>query len=334
MASAGHNSDVAVIRTDVFLPRMDVSNVESVTQNAAALSAKQRAKARRAPAKWLLAPAVIFLLVWMIVPLAMTLYYSFRNYNLMMPTMTGWAGITNYKILWSDPTFWSALGITLLIVLVCLALTVGFGLAFALLFHRNFLGRGVARTLAVAPFFVMPVVTGLIWKNMLFHPVYGLLAWLFRTLGLEPIDWLGQYPLLSVIIMISWEWTPFAMLVLLTGLQSLPEDQLEAVRLDGANKWHEFRHIVIPHLGQVLYVVVMLESIFFLTSFAEIYTTTSGGPGTATTNLPYYIFQGTFSQYDIGVSSAAAIGAVILANIFSIFLIRFVAGNLNAGDAR
>ncbi|MGN8198249.1 carbohydrate ABC transporter permease [Salinisphaera sp. RV14] len=303
------------------------------TQTPAADAAK-REKAKRAPAKWLLAPAVIFLLVWMIVPLGMTLYYSFRNYNLMMPTMTGWAGITNYSILLTDPTFWSALRVTLLIVVCSLIVTVGLGLAFALLFHRNFFGRGVARTLAVAPFFVMPVVTGLIWKNMLFHPTFGLLAWLFRQFGATPIDWLAHLPLTSIIIMISWEWTPFAMLVLLTGLQSLPEDQLEAVRLDGANKWHEFRHIVIPHLGQVLYVVVMLESIFFLTSFAEIYTTTSGGPGTATTNLPYYIFQGTFAQYDIGMSSAAAIGAVILANIFAIFLIRFVAGNLNAGDNR
>ena len=219
------------------------------------------AKRKSAPAKWLLAPAVIFLLVWMIVPLAMTLYYSFRNYNLMMPTLTGWAGWTNYKILWSDPTFWSSFGITLWIVLVSLIVTIGLGLAFALLFHRQFAGRGVARTLAVAPFFVMPVVTGLIWKNMLFHPVYGLFAWAFRLVGLEPIDWLAQLPLTSIIIMISWEWTPFAMLILLTGLQSLPEDQLEAVRLDGATKWHEFRHIVIPHLGQVLYVVVMLGGV-------------------------------------------------------------------------
>lgn len=281
-----------------------------------------------------MAPAVIFLLVWMIVPLAMTLYYSLQNYNLLMPSISGFAGIGNYELLLTDPTFWDSLLNTLQLVLICLIVTISLGLAFALLFHRNFPGRGVARTLAVAPFFVMPVVTGLIWKNMMFHPAFGLLAWLFRLVGVEPIDWLAHFPMTSIVVMISWEWTPFAMLVLLTGLQSLPEDQLEAVRLDGANKWHEFRHIVIPHLGQVLYVVVMLESIFFLTSFAEIYTTTSGGPGTATTNLPYYIFQGTFAQYDIGVSSAAAVGAVILANFFAIFLIRFVAGNLNAGDNR
>jgi sorbitol/mannitol transport system permease protein len=287
-----------------------------------------------APVRRLLAPAVIFMFVWMIVPLVMTLYYAFRRYNLMMPEVTGFAGITNFKLLFTDPTFWDSLINTLVLVGASLVITVGVGLALALLFNRTFAGRGVARTLAIAPFFVMPVVTGLIWKNMLFHPVYGLFAWVFRHLGLEPIDWLAQYPMLSIIIMVSWEWIPFALLILLTGLQSLPEDQIEAVRLDGANRWQEFRHIVVPHLGQVLYVVVMLESIFFLTSFAEIYTTTSGGPGTATTNLPYYIYQNAFFQYDIGTSSAAAIAAVILANIFSIFLIRFVAGNLNAGSRR
>lgn len=282
----------------------------------------------------LMAPAVIFLLIWMLVPLAMTIYYSFQQYNLIMPMYNGFAGLNNFAILLGDPTFWKSLANTLIIVAASLVITVCLGLALALLFNRTFVGRGVARTLAVAPFFVMPVVTGLIWKNMLFHPVYGLFAWVARQLGLEPVDWLAHYPMLSVIIMITWEWMPFALLVLLTGLQSLPEDQIEAARLDGASAWQEFRHIVVPHLGQVLYVVVMLESIFFLTSFAEIYTTTSGGPGTATTNLPYYIFQTVFQQNDIGIASAAAIGAVVLANIFAIMLIRFIAGNLNAGAAR
>ncbi|WP_189518095.1 carbohydrate ABC transporter permease [Kushneria pakistanensis] len=289
---------------------------------------------RRAPTKRLMAPSVLFLLVWMIVPLAMTLYYSFQDYNLMMPDMRGFAGGLSYELLFTDPVFWDALLNTLLLVATCLLVTVVAGLALALLFNRTFVGRGIARTLAISPFFVMPVVTGLIWKYMLLDPVYGLFSWVMRSVGLEPVQWLSSYPLLSVVMMISWEWTPFALLILLTGLQSLPEDQLEAVRLDGANRWQEFRHIVLPHLGQVLYVVIMLESIFFLTSFAEIYATTSGGPGTATTNLPYYIYLGAFFQYDIGLSSAAAIGAVVLANIFAIFLIRFVAGNLNAGSQR
>lgn len=301
----------------------------------AGLSAEERgARSFARTTRLLMAPAVIFLLIWMLVPLVMTIYYSFQQYNLLMPMYNGFAGFGNFVILLGDPTFWKSLGNTLIIVAASLVITVGLGLALALLFNRTFAGRGIARTLAVAPFFVMPVVTGLIWKNMLFHPVFGLFAWVARQLGLEPVDWLAHYPMLSVIIMITWEWTPFALLVLLTGLQSLPEDQIEAAKLDGANAWQEFRHIVIPHLGQVLYVVVMLESIFFLTSFAEIYTTTSGGPGTATTNLPYYIFQTVFQQNDIGIASAAAIGAVILANIFAIMLIRYIAGNLNAGAAR
>lgn len=285
----------------------------------------------RTTVRWLMLPSVLFLLVWMIVPLVMTLYYSFQNYNLMMPMDRSFAGIMNYSLMFTDPTFWDSLINTLVLVFSCLILTLVLGLAFALLYNRVFPLRGLARTLAVAPFFVMPVVAGLIWKNMLMHPVYGLFSWMLRSVGLEPIDWFGNYPMISVIIMITWIWTPFALLVLLTGLQSLPEDQLEAVRLDGANRWQEFRHIVLPHLGQVIYVVLMLESIFFLTSFAEIYTTTSGGPGTATTNLPYYIYLNAFFQYDIGFSSASAIAAVILANIFAIFLIRFVAGNLKAG---
>ncbi|WP_049623223.1 carbohydrate ABC transporter permease [Frateuria defendens] len=297
--------------------------------------APPRRRARSGPpTRRLMAPATLFLLAWMIVPLAMTLYYSVRHYNLMMPELRNFVGATNYKLLLTDPTFWHSLVNTLVLVMACLAITVALGLGLALLFNRTFPGRGVARTLAISPFFVMPVVTGLIWKNMLFHPVYGLLAWLARELGLAPFDWLAQQPMLSIVIMIAWEWTPFALLILLTGLQSLPEDQIEAARLDGAGRWQEFRHIVVPHLGQVLYVVVMLESIFFLTSFAEIYATTSGGPGTATTNLPYYIYQNAFFQYDIGLSSAAAVGAVVLANVFSFFLIRFVAGNLNAGSAR
>ena len=289
---------------------------------------------QRAPTKRLMAPSVLFLLVWMIVPLAMTLYYSLQDYNLMMPDMRGFAGFLSYELLFTDPVFWDALLNTLLLVATCLLVTVVAGLALALLFNRTFVGRGIARTLAISPFFVMPVVTGLIWKYMLLDPVYGLFSWVMRSMGFEHIQWLSSYPLLSVVMMISWEWTPFALLILLTGLQSLPEDQLEAVRLDGANRWQEFRHIVLPHLGQVLYVVIMLESIFFLTSFAEIYATTSGGPGTATTNLPYYIFQTVFQQNDIGIASAAAIGAVVLANIFAIMLIRFIAGNLNAGAAR
>ncbi len=291
-------------------------------------------RSRREPnAAFLLGPAVLFLFLWMIVPLALTLYYSARRFNLLNPSLTGFVWFGHYAQLLSSGFFWTALANTIEIVFACLIVTVVLGLALAVLFDTPFFGRGVARTLLISPFFIMPVVTALIWKNMLLHPVYGLLAWLFRSFGLKPVDWLASFPLPSIVALISWEWIPFALLIFLTGLQSLPEETKEAAALDGANGWQEFFHITLPHLGQTIYVVIMLESIFFLTIFAEIYASTSGGPGEATTNLPYLIFLKAFFQYGIGVASAAAIFAVILANFVAIFLVRFVAGNLHAEQA-
>jgi sorbitol/mannitol transport system permease protein len=277
-------------------------------------------------------PAILVLFVWMIVPLALSLYYSVRRYNLLVLERRGFVGLLNYRLLLLDPTFWTAVVNTLALVVLVLAVTVGLGLTLALLFNRDFTAKNVARTLAISPFFVMPVVTALMWKNMLFHPVFGLLAWVAQSLGGEPTDWLAAYPMPSVGAIISWEWTPFATLILLTALQSLPGDLLEAVRIDGAGRWGEFRYVVIPHLLRPISALLMLETIFFLTIFAEIYATTSGGPGLATTTLPYFIYLKALLQFDIGSASAGAIFAVILANVVAVFLLRAIARNIFQGD--
>ncbi len=282
------------------------------------------------PTFWLLAPAVLFLVLWTQVPLVLTLYYSFQRFVLVNPDLRGFVGFGNYLSLLTDPAFWVSLERTLVLVLASLGVTLVFGLALGLLFFQRFPGRSWMRTLAISPFFVMPVVSALIWKNMLMHPVYGLLAWLFRALGLPPVDWLAQYPMPSIVAMVAWQWIPFATLLVLTGLQSLPGDVLEAARIDGANSWQEFRYIVLPHLARTLSVVVMLETIFFLSLFAEIYTATSGGPGLATTTLPYLIFLKAFAEYRIGVAAAGAIFAVILANLVALVLLRFIGRNLRA----
>jgi len=282
------------------------------------------------PTFWLLSPAVVFLVLWTQVPLVLTLYYSFQRFVLVNPDLRGFVGFGNYLSLVTDPAFWVSLERTLVLVLSSLGVTLVFGLALGLLFFQRFPGRAWMRTLAISPFFVMPVVSALIWKNMLMHPVYGLLSWLFRALGLPPVDWLAQYPMLSIVVMVVWQWIPFATLLVLTGLQSLPWDVLEAARIDGANPAQEFRYIVLPHLARTLSVVAMLESIFFLSLFAEIYTATSGGPGLATTTLPYLIFLKAFAEYRIGVAAAGAIFAVILANLVALFLLRFIGRNLRA----
>ncbi len=274
------------------------------------------------------APAIGVLLIWMIVPLVMTVWFSFRNYNLMNPGISGWAGLDNYRYLITDPDFYASIINTLILLGSVLVITVVGGTLLAVLFDQNFPGRGVARLLAIAPFFVMPTVAALIWKNLMMHPIYGVLGSIARGLGLTPIDWFADYPLASVIIIVSWEWLPFAILILLTAVQSLDHEQREAARMDGAGAIAQFFYITLPHLRRAISVVVMIETIFLLSIFAEIFVTTAGGPGNATTNLAFLIYARALLQFDVGGGSAGGIVAIILANIVAFFLVRSIARNL------
>jgi sorbitol/mannitol transport system permease protein len=175
----------------------------------------------------------------------------------------------------------------------------------------------------------MPTVSALIWKNMLMHPVNGLFAWISRSLGMTPVDWFAELPLVSIILIVAWQWTPFATLILLTALQSLDQEQKEAARIDGAGTFSMFAFIVLPHLGRAISIVVMIQTIFFLTIFAEIFVTTSGGPGLASTNLAYLIYIKALLEFDVGGASAGGVIAIILANVVAIFLVRTVARNLD-----
>jgi ABC-type sugar transport system permease subunit len=186
----------------------------------------------------------------------------------------------------------------------------------------------VARLLAIAPFFVMPTVAALIWKNLMMHPIYGVFGAVARALGLPAVDWFAQYPLLSVIIIVSWEWLPFALLILLTAVQSLDRKQLEAARMDGAGFVSQFFFIVLPHLSRAISVVVVIETIFLLTICAEIFVTTAGGPGNATTNLAFLIYARALLHYDVGGASAGGVVAIVLANIVAFFLVRSIARRL------
>jgi sorbitol/mannitol transport system permease protein len=278
----------------------------------------------------LLAPAVIVLLVWMIVPLAMTLWFSFQRYNLLNPFITGFAGFDNYRYLLEDPALWIAVWNTLVLVGGVLIATVVFGVAFAILFDQEFFGRSVARLLVIAPFFVMPTVSALIWKNLLMHPVNGFLAWVTRSLGLGVVDWFTNWPMTAIGIIVAWQWIPFATLILLTAMQSLDREQMEAARMDGARGLNIFRFVILPHLARPIAVVVMIETIFLLAVFAEILITTSGGPGQATTTLTYLIYMRALLEWDVGGASAGGVFAIILANVVAFFLVRTIAKGLQA----
>ena len=283
----------------------------------------------RTTARVMMAPSVILLLIWMVVPLAATLYYSFQNYTLLNPVIS-FAGWDNYYYFLTDPAFSSAILNTILLVGGSLLITVVGGLFLAMLIDQPIFGQGIVRILVISPFFVMPTVAALVWKNMLMNPIYGIFAWLFTLVGLHPVDFLAQIPLLSIIMIVSWQWLPFATLILLTALQSLDSEQQEAAEMDGAGVVDRFIHLVLPHLARAITVVILIESIFLLGIFAEILVTTNGGPGTASTNLPFLVYQQALLNFDVGGASAGGIVAVVLANIVAFFLMRIIGKNLEA----
>ena len=283
----------------------------------------------RTLARFMMAPSVILLLIWMIVPLAMTLWFSFQNYNLLNPTNISWAGFFNYEFFYTDPAFFQSIWNTLLIVGGTLLITVIGGVAIALLLDQPMFGQGIVRILIISPFFVMPPVAALVWKNMIMHPGYGVLADINRALGFQPVDWFAQYPLFSIIVIVAWQWLPFATLILLTALQSLDGEQKEAAEMDGANFFNRFVYLTLPHLARAITVVILIETIFLLGVYAEILVTTNGGPGYASTNLAFLIYRTALLGYDVGGASAGGIIAVILANIVAIFLMRAVGKNLD-----
>ena len=289
-------------------------------------------KASRSAARTMMAPAVILLLGWMLVPLIMTLLFSFTKYLPLrgdsIERGLEWVGFANYSRFLSSSAFWPSVQTTLIMVGGVLLITVVLGVLLAMLLDQPIWGQGVVRILIIAPFFVMPTVSALVWKNMMMDPVNGIFAHLWRFFGAEPIAWLQNASLSSIITIVSWQWLPFATLILLTAIQSLDSEQLEAAEMDGAPAIKRFWYIVLPHLARAITIVILIQTIFLLSIFAEIFVTTGGAFGTRT--LTYLIFQRVIDSQNIGLGSAGGVYAIILANIVAIFLMRIIGKNLDA----
>ncbi|QGG79898.1 ABC transporter permease subunit [Litorivicinus lipolyticus] len=282
----------------------------------------------RTAARFMMAPAVVLLLGWMLVPLCMTLYFSFKKYLPLRGGDLGWVGFDNYVRFFSSSSFWPSISTTLIIVGGVLAITIALGVLLALLLDQPMWGQGFVRILVIAPFFVMPTVSALIWKNMFMDPNYGLFAYLWEFFGAEPIQWLSQASLQSIVMIVSWQWLPFSTLILLTAIQSLDTEQLEASEMDGATALKRFWFIILPHLGRAMTVVLLIQTIFLLSIFAEIFVTTGGAFGSKT--LTYLIYQRVLESQNVGLGSAGGVYAIILANIVAIFLMRIVGKNLDS----
>ncbi|RKS68500.1 sorbitol/mannitol transport system permease protein [Motilibacter peucedani] len=289
------------------------------------LSSKAR-WARRAP----LLPALVFTVVVTQVPFLATIVISTLHWNVLKPGEKSFAAFSNYKTVATDDRLRTAVVNTVVLTASVVLLSLAIGLGLAVLLDRRFPGRGLARTLLIAPFLVMPAASALIWKHMIYNPDYGLLNGVLNAVakvygGHGPsIAWVSAHPMPAVVVSQVWQWTPFMMLILLAGLQAQPGDVLEAARVDGAKGLDTFRYITLPHLRQYLELATLLGSIYILQTFDAIFTITQGGPGTATTNLPYEIYQTMFRKYEYGEAAAAGVVVVIGTIIVATFALRVI----------
>lgn len=275
---------------------------------------------RRAP----LLPALVFTVIVTQLPFVFTLIYSLQSWNLVRPGSRHWVWFANYAEVFADAQFRTATLHTVIMTLgtVLIAMVIGIGLA--LLLDQHFIGRSVVRTLLITPFLVMPVAAALIWKTTMLDPTFGLVNFVLRPFGIGHFDWLSSFPLGSVMIQMIWQWTPFTMLLVLAGLQSQPQDVLEAAACDGAKPLAIFRELTLPHLRRYIELGVVLGAIYIINAFDAVFMMTQGGPGVASTNLPFYIYQRAFLGFQVGQACAMGVVVVILTIIIATFALRLI----------
>jgi sorbitol/mannitol transport system permease protein len=280
---------------------------------------------RRAP----LLPALIFTIVLTQLPFIATLVISFMNWNAYYPDERGFAGLDNFKRVFTDENMRRSVVVTIVLTATVVIVSLVLGMLIALLLDRKFFGRGAVRTMMIAPFLVVPVAAALLWKHALFNPEYGLFngiltaVWnLFGSDNPPQPDWISQAPLISIELSLIWQWTPFMMLILLAGLQSRPLDVIEAAQIDGASSWQVFRYMTFPHMRQYLELGGLLGSIYVVQTFDAVFVITSGGLGTA--NLPYTIYQTFYGAQDYGRASAAGVVVVAGTILIATFALRTV----------
>jgi sorbitol/mannitol transport system permease protein len=285
---------------------------------------------RRGP----LIPAMVFTLLLTQIPFVLTIIYSFQQWNLLSGGNQGFNGGDNFVRAFQDGIFWRSLWTTVILTGGATIACIVVGLLLAMALNHKFPGRGVARTLAITPFFAMPVAVTLFWRSAMFDPSFGLFGYLSGLVGLPAVSWLTEAPLVSLVILLTWRFTPFAMLILLAGLQGVPEDQMEASQLDGAGPWNRFRYILIPHLRPFIELSALLLAMNLLQTFGEIALLTAGGPAFRTTNITYYIYLKGFNSFDLGMASAFGVVSLVLTIALISPVLRLLSGIFQAEGRR
>ncbi len=271
-------------------------------------------------------PALVLLIATTTLPLVYLVWASLQRIDLSMPWLTGFAGLENYAKLGGDARFWNSLGLTFIYTGTTVVLQIAVGLGLALLVMQVRRGQALLRVAAILPIVLAPVVAGLFWRSLVLAPDFGVMDFLTRALGLGSFNWLGdpRLALVSVIAIHTWQWTPFAFLVLLASLAALPPDIYEAARLDRAGAWQRFRHITLPLLRPAIVIVVILRMVTALSAFAAIFAATGGGPGSATEILNLYAYRLSFTELSVGYGAAVATVLLVLTMTvaFGLFALR------------
>ena len=277
--------------------------------------------------KWLrrlpLLPALLFTVVVTQLPFLLSIWYSLTDWKIVPPTPRTFVGIQNYVEGYANEFFIDAVVTSVIMTVSSVLLSLLVGTSIALLLDRQFLGRGVVRTLMITPFLIMPVVAGLIWKTQMFSSLYGVLNWVVTSLGFEAIPFVERWPLASIVVVLVWQWSPFMMLITLAGLQAQPLDILEAARVDGASSSRIFAYITVPLLRPYLELGILLGSIYLIQVFDHVEVITGGGPGS--TNVPFFVFQRSIGGgWDFGQASAYAIIVVVASIVIATYALRLL----------
>lgn len=269
-----------------------------------------------------LLPALVYVFVVTQIPFVLTIVYSLQKWNLLYPQPPRFIGLQNYLDVITDPSTRVAIWNTIVLTVSAVVIAMVLGVAIALLLNRDIVGKGVVRTLMIGPFLVMPTAAALMWKDTLLNPLTGIVNYVLTPIGLGRVDFIDRFPMATIIGIEVWRWTPFMMLIVLAGLQSQNQEVLEAARVDGARALQLFRYITLPFIRPFIELGALLGSLFIVQTFDSIFMITQGGPGTATTNLPFDLYLVAFQGFDIGKASAIGVIAVILTIIVASFALR------------
>ena len=268
-----------------------------------------------------LLPALVFTVLLTQIPFLMNIWYSLTDWTIVPPSPRQFIGLDNYRDLPDDQFFLDAVWVTVVMTVSSVLISLVLGTLLAVLLDRKFFGQGIARTLLITPFLIMPVVAGLIWKNQMFSSLYGVVNWVTARLGMDSIEYVSRYPLGSIVVVLVWQWTPFMMLIMLAGLQSQPAEVLEAAKVDGATSFATFRQLTLPHLRTYMELGTLLGTIYLIQVFDQVAVMTGGGPDS--TNIPYFVYQRSIGGgWEFGKAAAYSIVVVIASIIVATIALR------------